>query len=188
MKTLKKIIAACSLAGLFLLSSFTTSAQFVSAEIGVNGLTCSACTRSVEMSIRKLDFVQDVQMDLENTKGTITFKPGTKIDIEKVAKAVINAGFSVRYLNAVFKTDNTIQVSDNYCFAYGDDTYQFIKVTATPEQDSQYHSFLQQLFLKDNVTLKFLGKEFLPSTDYKKWKADLKSQCTGAKNLYYVTL
>ena len=174
MKTLKKITAAFGLAGLFLLSSYNVSAQFVSAEIGVNGLTCSACTRSVEMGIRKLDFVQDVQMDLENTKGTITFKPGAKIDMEKVAKAVINAGFSVRYLNAVFKTENTIQISDNYCFAYGDDTYQFVKVTAAP--------------IQKNVTFKFLGKEFLSSADYKKWKADLKSQCTGAKNLYYVTL
>jgi copper chaperone CopZ len=174
MKILKYIISTTVLVVTFLFCSYTSSAQFISAEIGVDGLTCSACTRSVEMSIRKLDFVQDVQMNLDNTMGTITFKTGAKIDIEKVAKAVINAGFSVRYLTAVFKTDNTITVSDNYCFAYGGDTYQFVKVSSTP--------------LQNTTTFKFLGKEFLSSKDYKKWKADLKSQCTGAKNLYYVTL
>ena len=87
----------------FLIGSvFTSYAQFVSAEIGVDGLTCSACTKSVEMSLRKLDFVQDVQMNLENTNGKVTFKPGALIYIDKIAKAVDNAGFSVSYLHATF--------------------------------------------------------------------------------------
>lgn len=149
-------------------------AQFVSAELGINGLTCSACTRSVEMSIRKLDFVKDVQMNLDNTKGVITFKPGSKVSIDKVAKAVIDAGFSVRYMQATFKADSTLHISDNYCLSYGDATYQFVKVTPVD--------------VKNDIVLKFIGKEFQESKEYKKWKGDLKPMCTGTKSMYYVTL
>jgi copper chaperone CopZ len=170
MKRIKYIILIIS----FLLSSLVSYSQFISAEIGINGLTCSACSRSVELSLRKLEFVQEVQMNLENTLGTITFKPGSKVNIERIAKAVINAGFSVRYLTAVLKTDTAIATSNNYCFTYGNDTYQFVRVTAKS--------------LQNNITLKFIGKEFLSSKEYKNWKEDLNSQCRGAKTLYFVTL
>lgn len=169
---MKRLILLLVTIALFL--SANSKAQFVSVEIGVNGLTCSACTRSVEMSIRKLDFVDDVQMNLENTQGTITFKPGSNVDIEKIAKAVVNAGFSVRFLNAVYKTDSTFQVSENYCMSYNGATYQFVKVTAGK--------------MPGSITMKFIGKEFLPADEYKKWKDSLKSECKGTKSTYFVTL
>jgi len=158
---------------LTVLLTYTAQAQFISAELGVDGLTCSACTRSVEMSIRKLDFVKDVQMDLDNTKGIITFKDGANVDIEKLAKAVINAGFSVRYLNATFKSDGVIKISDNFCFAYGGSSYQFVKVSPTD--------------LQNQIVFKFIGKEFLNGKEFKKWKDNLKAQCQG-KSTYFVTL
>jgi len=125
------------------------------------------------MSIRKLDFVKDVEMNLDNTEGKIIFKEGANVDMEKLAKAVINAGFSVRYLNATFKSDGSVKVSDNYCFAYGGNSYQFVKVAPAN--------------LQSETVFKFLGKEFLDSKEYKKWKGDLKSQCQG-KSTYFVTL
>lgn len=150
------------------------SAQFVSVEIGVDGLTCSACTRTVEMSIRKLDFVKDVQMNLDNTKGIITFKAGSNVSIKKIAKAVVDAGFSVRYLQATYRTDSVLHISDNYCFSYDGSTYQFIKVNAAD--------------MKNEIVLKFIGKSFQESKEYKKWKAYLKPMCGKAKTTYYVTL
>jgi len=167
MKTLLLIILTAFI-------SFSGKAQFTSAELGVDGLTCSACTRSVEMSLRKLDFVKDVKMDLDNTKGVITFKTGSNISIEKLAKAVIDAGFSVRYMQATFKTDSVMHVSDNYCFAYNNANYQFVKVTSSD--------------VKNDVVMKFIGKEFQESKEYKKWKEGLKPMCNGGKNTYYVTL
>ena len=67
------------------------TAQYTSARIGVNGLTCSACTRSVEMSIRKLPFIENVEMNLENTDGILKFKKGQEVDIFKIAQAVVDA-------------------------------------------------------------------------------------------------
>src|SRR5947207_1582573 len=101
-------------------------------QIGVNGLTCSACSRSVEMSIRRLDFVQNVEMNLENTERKITFKPNSKVDFEKIAQAVINAGFSVRYLSADITLDNSVTISDNFCYSTDGFNFRFF----TDEQKS----------------------------------------------------
>jgi copper chaperone CopZ len=159
----------------FLIGSISASkAQFVSAELGVGGLTCSACTKAVEMSIRKLDFVQDVQMNLENTTGKITFKAGALIYIDKIAKAVENAGFSVTYLHATFSF-NSLAVSNNYCFTYVGNQYQFVKVGNKT--------------LSGNQTITFIGKDFMTAKEYKKWSKDLTPTCsTGKSELFYVTL
>lgn len=174
MKTIASFRYILLLSSVLLLTSLSTKAQFTSAELGVDGLTCSACTRSVEMSLRKLDFVKDVKMNLDNTNGVITFKAGASVSIEKLSKAVVDAGFSVRYLQATFKADSVIHVSDNYCFAYGDATYQFVKVQPTEA--------------KNDIIFKFIGRDFQNNKDYKKWKADLKPVCSGSKKTYYVTL
>ena len=157
-----------------LLISISCKAQFISADIGVNGLTCSACSRSVELSIRKLDFVDDVQMDLEHTSGKVIFKKGAKVDIEKIATAVSNAGFSVSFLRAQFQLHDSLNISENYCLNFEGSSYQFIKIPST--------------VIKEEVTLLFIGKEFLSSTGYKKWKDSLKAQCTETKSHYFVTI
>jgi len=147
--------------------------QFNWAEIGVNGLTCSQCTRSVEMEIKKLEFVKDVEMDLEHTKGKITFKDGTFVNVDKIAKAVEAAGFSVRYLKAEFTFNNTT-VSNDGCFSYGDKTYQFVKTV--------FQS------LHGEVQIKFIGENFLPKSEYKVWRNELKPKCNDKEKVVYVTL
>ncbi len=148
--------------------------QFISVDFGVNGLTCSACTRSVEMSIRKLNFVEDVVMDLKNTNGKITFNTEIPVSIDKIAKAITDAGFSVRYLNAVFKFD-PITISDNYCFVYENSNYQFINVGKKK--------------IEGNTVIKFIGKEFLPKREYKNFIIFLQPLCeTGKQKTYYVKL
>ena len=157
-----------------LLTSIGVKAQFISAEIGIDGLTCSACTRSAEMSIRKLPFVADVKMNIENTNGIITFKADTTIDMRKIAQAVVDAGFSVRYLTAIYKLSGALNIEENYCMNVYSFYYQFTNIT--PQK------------LKNNITLKFIGKEFLPAKEMKKWKDKLKPQCKDPENNFFVTL
>ena len=149
-------------------------AQFETVYIGVNGLTCSQCSRTVEMSIRKLDFVADVQMNLEHTEGKIILKKNKKADIDKIAQAVFNAGFSVRYLQADLMVDNTVTASGT-CFNYKGDQYVF---AAAPKEP-----------VKGLVKLKFLGKKFMPKKDFKKVEASMSGSCggTGGK-VYHVAL
>ena len=148
--------------------------QFQNVYIGVNGLTCSQCSRTVEMSIRKLDFVDDVQMNLEHTEGKIILKKNKKADIEKIAQAVVNAGFSVRYLQADLAIDNSMTTS-GACINYKGDQYVFTQAPNEP--------------LKGTVKLKFIGKKYLPKNEFKKMEAVMNDKCGNpAGKVYHVSL
>lgn len=148
--------------------------QFKWVQIGVDGLTCSMCSKSVEMSIRKLDFVDNVEMNLERTEGKITFKPGAEVNVEKIAQAVVNAGFSVRYLHAGFVFDN-VNTGNGNCFVFEGRQFQFVKT--------------EPKTLNGETTLKFVGKKFQSPKEYKHWKGDMKPACDKTKGeIYYVTI
>ena len=83
---------------LLLICSKESKAGIQWVEVGVNGLTCSMCTRSVEMSIRKLEFVDSVVMDLETTEGRIFLRPNVPFNLGQIAKAIVKAGFSVQFV------------------------------------------------------------------------------------------
>ncbi len=144
---------------MFLLFSGIVGAQIQSISIGVNGLTCSQCSRSVEMNIRQLYFVKEVKMNLANTEAELFFNEGEKVNIGEIAKAAVDAGFSVRFLKAkiYFKQ---IPLSENYCWIYEDTHYQFIKTTAA--------------LLNGISTVTFIGKNFMPKKEYKIWLPTIK--------------
>ncbi len=142
-------------------------AQFRQANIGINGLTCSQCSRSVEMQLRKLSFVKDVQMDLASTEGTITFAAGKKVDIHAVAKAVKDAGFSVRFLKANISQED-LAGSENDCIMLRGNAYKVIGTL--PD--------------KPLITLKFVGRDYLSKADLKQYKLPT-AQCR-AERVYYV--
>jgi len=153
---------------------FKAHAQFETVYIGVNGLTCSQCSRTVEMSIRKLDFVADVQMNLEHTEGKIILRKNKKADIEKIAQAVFNAGFSVRYLQADLLVDNSVTTSGS-CINIKGDQYVF---TAAPKEP-----------IKGTIKLKFLGKKFMPKNELKKIDVNDNDHCGNVSGkIYHVAL
>ncbi len=165
MKYLCGLIVCCCFA-------LAANAQFKTVFIGVNGLTCSQCSRTVEMSIRKLDFVADVKMNLEHTEGSIILKKDKKADMEKVAQAVINAGFSVRYLTAEFNVDKSV-TSTGGCFDYKGDEYIF-----TAPLKGQ---------MEEEIYLTFIGKKFQPKSEYKKYEQYEFAKCgTAPGKIYHV--
>jgi copper chaperone CopZ len=110
---------ALLLAAFFLAAPCSTLAQIAGLKLGVNGLTCSQCTRNVEMQLRKLSFVADVHMNLEHTDGFMKLKDGARMEPERVVKAVKDAGFSVRFLDILFAhpakydwTTGCVKISD----------------------------------------------------------------------------
>ncbi|WP_222165236.1 heavy-metal-associated domain-containing protein [Edaphocola aurantiacus] len=106
--------------------SAVATAQFTAVRIGVDGLTCSQCSRSVEMRLRKLDFIKEVQMDLANTRAVLKLKPNAPIAFSQVAKAVTDAGFSVRFIDADFKPGAGEQLQAS-CFTYKNACYELAK-------------------------------------------------------------
>jgi len=108
-----KAILLTLISSLSFLSIKAQEIHFV--EIGINGLHCSACTFSVEKSIKKLDFVSVIQMDLNDRSGKVYFKEHKSANYKLLAKAVFDAGFSVRYFDVVFrdKLDDKINCVEN---------------------------------------------------------------------------
>lgn len=130
-------------------------------DVGVNGLTCSMCTRSVEMSLKRLDFVKNVEMNLETTEGRIFFKEGTPIDLNALAKAVIDAGFSVRFLKLQLSFDD-IPLKDDGSFVFQGQSYQWLDF---------------QNKVNGPVALKLVDENFLP----KKERVELKKKFVALK-------
>jgi copper chaperone CopZ len=127
-------------------------------EIGVDGLTCSLCSRSVEMSLRRLEFVDSVSMSLEKTEGRIYMTPDMPVNLEQIAKAVVNAGFSVRFLRIEFSFKD-IPVSRDGSFSYQGQTYQWLDFNGG--------------LLKNEVALKLVDEKFLSRKESSQWKKKL---------------
>ncbi len=141
--------------------------------IGVNGLTCSQCTRSVEMQLRKLKYVQNVEMDLEHTNGKIFLKNERVMPAAEIAKAVRDAGFSLRFLKASIAFDK-VPVSEKGCFSLNGKKYQIVD------------NVVQELNGKKEV--QYLGREYVTKDEYDKWKEKLNDACGKGKNVNYITV
>lgn len=148
-------------------------AQVKKFELGVNGLTCSQCSRNVEMSLRKLPFIKDVRMNLEHTEGEIFFKDNADIDVQRMARAVTDAGFSVRYMKGTYALSG-INVSDGSCTTVLGKRFVFINTPA--------HT------LNGDVVLQFLGDRYMGKKDARNWKPRMKNSCGGDTQPYYVTI
>lgn len=151
-------------------SAASSNGQIVSVAIGINGLTCSQCSWSVEMQLRKLPFVKEVRMDLEQTEGTLFFKDKKSVDIQAIAQAVKDAGFSVRFLQAAINKEQ-ISISPEGCFKLNGDVY-----TILPPLNLTTDKWL---------SLQFIGKEYLPKSELKQYNLTSAAPCKGAK--LYVT-
>jgi len=147
---------------IFCLCSVSTFGQFSHVKIGVNGMTCSACTKSVEKSFRNLPFVESVVMNLEKKSGEIAFKKGQPVDIDKVANAVVDAGFSVRFLTADYSfIENTFLTSE-----LSENGYHFYFLRSKPTQRNCSLRFIGQKFQTKNEFVK--SKNEFPEIDFKK--------------------
>jgi len=62
----------------------------------VEGMTCASCVARVEKSIRKVEGVRNVSVNLATEKAMIEFETG-KIDLSKIAKTVEDAGYKIDF-------------------------------------------------------------------------------------------
>lgn len=60
--------------------------------IPVNGMVCNACQSNVKKTIKSVDGVADVEVNLEKKFAVFTYDPN-KVKVEQVQKAVNDKGF-----------------------------------------------------------------------------------------------
>jgi copper chaperone len=61
-------------------------------KIGVNGMTCGGCVRSVTNVLSALPGVKSASVSLEQKQAEVTFEPALA-DVGKMKAAIENAGF-----------------------------------------------------------------------------------------------
>ncbi|MBB6273671.1 copper chaperone CopZ [Pedobacter cryoconitis] len=156
MKTIRYFIVI-----LFMFIGGSTFAQQISkAELQVNGLTCSMCSRATETSLKSLGFIEDVTPDLNRNVFVLTFKSGQKVDLDQIRDKVQDAGFSIGDLSATINFKNTA-VDDAGLAQLDGSVFQFINAKSKT--------------LDGPVIARIMDKDFITSSAFKKKAAELKS-------------
>ncbi|MGY4383326.1 copper chaperone CopZ [Pedobacter sp. UYP24] len=148
MKTIKYLL-------LFLLAApfnHLFAQQISTADLQVNGLTCSMCSQATEKSLKTLSFVESIKPDLNTNVFTIKFKKDLAVNIDLIKKKVQDAGFSVGNLTATFNL-NDVKADESGQLQIGQDTYKFLNG--------------KNKMLTGEVKVTIVDKNFVPSATFK---------------------
>ncbi len=145
-----------------ILCSFTASAQFNSAKLTAAGLTCAMCTRSINVALEKLPFIESVTPDIKTSAFEIKFKSGKVVDFDAVKNAVEGAGFSVSKLVVKTNFQNT-EVKNDAHVKVGDKTFHFLKVPTGK--------------ISGEKAITIVDKNFLAAKEQKKYAAATTMAC-----------
>ncbi len=64
------------------------------ASFGLTGMTCATCAQTISESLSGLEGIEKADVNLATEKATVTYDP-SKVDIDEMKKAVIDAGYNV---------------------------------------------------------------------------------------------
>lgn len=162
MKTIRYFI----IASILLISGNTFAQQITKAELQVNGLTCSMCSKATETSLKSLGFIETITPDLNRNVFVLTFKADQQVNMDEIKDKVEDAGFSVGDLSATINFKNTA-IDDNGLAKLDGTVFQFVNAKSKT--------------LDGPVTARILDKNFISSSAFKKQAAEIKlpSYTTG---------
>jgi len=146
-------------AALFI-SKVSFAQQITKAEVQVNGLTCSMCSRATETSLKSLGFIDSVTPDLNRNVFVLAFKADQPVDMDQIRDKVQDAGFSIGDLSATMNFKNTAVDAEGIAQVDGN-VYQFTNTKSKT--------------LDGPVTAQVIDKDFITSSAFKKRAAELKS-------------
>lgn len=156
MKTVRYFI----IFSILFISGNTFAQQISKAELQVNGLTCSMCSKATETSLKSLGFIETITPDLNRNVFVLTFKADQKVNIDEIKNKVEDAGFSVGDLSATINFKNTA-IDDKGLARVDGTTFQFVNAKSKT--------------LDGPVTARILDKDFITSSAFKKQAAELNS-------------
>jgi copper chaperone CopZ len=152
-----------------LLSLSNKAQQVTKVSMQASGLTCSMCSNAINKSLKTIDYVEKVMSNIQTSTFEITFKPGSKVDFDKLKLKVEDAGFFVSKFVASVNFNN-ISIKANEPVTIGDKTFHFVNT--------------RENVLNGSKSVRILNKGFVSSKEFKK---NALSSATGAK-VYYVTI
>ena len=149
---------------LILLVAFGLSAgaQVSKVSLQASGLTCSMCSKAVKTALEEVGFVSKVQVDIKNQQYNLSFKEGSKIDIDALNKAVQDAGFSVASLNVTALVKSTKLEKDQH-LEIGDQYFHFLNASGQT--------------IDGEISFSVVDKGFVTDKQFKKYASMTKMAC-----------
>ncbi|HMK03898.1 MAG TPA: heavy-metal-associated domain-containing protein [Ferruginibacter sp.] len=147
---------------LFVLFSFTSTAQVKSVSIQASGLTCSMCSNAINKALKSLDFVDKVDANIKNSSFDVSFKPASNVDFDRLKKKVEDAGFFVARFTAAVNFDKVLIGNDDHV-VIGNTVFHFLNV--------------RDQTLNGDKTIRVLDKGYVTSKEYKKNSIYTKMEC-----------
>ena len=162
MRTIKIII---SFLMLFALNKVSAQ-QINNVEMQVTGLTCSMCSQATEKSLRTLDYISNVNPDLNKNLFVITFKKDKAVSFDQLNKKVKDAGFSVGKLEATINF-NQAKIDEEGQTIIGNTVYRFANA--------------KNKILNGPIKVNVIDKNFISNAAFKQQSAKIKidSYATG---------
>lgn len=151
--------------------SVAAISQITKIELQASGLTCSMCSNAIHKALKSLDFVDKVDANIKTSTFAITFKPGSRIDFEKLKNKVEGSGFSVASFIAMMRFDN-LKVKGSETVNVGDNIFQFVNV--------------KDMVLNGVKAIKIIDKGFISSKEHK--KNNLASAASKNGMIYHVII
>jgi len=142
--------------------SIAVNAQFTKATLKASGLTCSMCSKAVKVALEKVDFVQEVKVDIKSQDYVLVFKQSAHVEFDALSKAVEDAGFSVASLKASGSFADVKATKDSHA-KIGDLNIHFLNGTDET--------------LNGEKTITIVDKNFLSAKEFKKYTAATKHTC-----------
>jgi len=156
-----KTISSFILSSLLFIGGSAYAQKISQAEVQVNGLTCSMCSRATETSLKSLGFIETVTPDLNRNVFVLTFKDDQAVNVDDIRDKVQDAGFSIGDLSATINFSNT-EVDEKGLAKSDGKVFQFVNAKSKT--------------LNGPVTAKVVDKDFISSSAFKKRAEELKSQ------------
>ena len=139
--------------------------------IGLDGLTCSMWSNRIYNSLRKMDGVKEVKMDLNENIAEVIFKKDNAPNYSKLSQGVYDAGFSVRFIKDKITLPSSM-VKFGTSYIVNENKYIYIG-----QEDKT---------TEGEMTISLIGKGFLARKDLKKFESTLKTfKNTSIGHTYY---
>lgn len=149
---------------LCLLTPLLVAAQVSQVRLQASGLTCSMCTNAIHKSLKGLDFVNDIQVDIKNSTFQLGFKADKAVDFDQIKAAVEDAGFFVAQFYAVVNFPK-VQASNDSHLAVDGLMFHFLNI--------------KNSVLEGEKTIRLLDKGFVSAKEFKKNKSLTQMACYG---------
>ncbi|MFZ9213785.1 MAG: heavy-metal-associated domain-containing protein, partial [Sediminibacterium sp.] len=86
----------------------SASAQVQKVNLQASGLTCAMCSKAIYKAVSAISFVDTVFVNIEASTYDIRFNKESTPHFDQIAKAVVDAGFSVANLTVMANFDKQV--------------------------------------------------------------------------------